>query len=1123
MMTGLRGESGAEQVTSLFALQKCPPFIIKLIHIVSMGACMSMSRKIATRIYLTFSLLILMLGSAELALSARPGSSPEAAALAGRITSLTGIERGVCAILGAGNSYLASELAGEGKFVVHMIDPDNSRVEADRKTADQQGLYGRYLSIESGSFSRLPYADNTLDLLVAFHGGVAGKLSKDEALRVLRPLGQALIMGEQAGKAELQKWLQGVDRAAGRIVENPGSWVVLTKPEPEGIDDWSHWEHAPDNNPVSVDKVITAPYMTQFFGLPYYISMPAITTVAGGRVFTAVGHIAHHEREEPWLNTLIAQNGYNGTNLWMRKLPDGYLVHRSAFIATDETFYMINPTGGGCLLLDPVTGEEKGRIQLPGVHGDLKWIALSRGVLYVLAGPQKDPPQTTVVRSPARAWSWNELSSGYYEKQIPWGFGHTVAAYELASGKVLWVHTEPKPIDSRGMVIGGGKLFYYSPETRIACLDALTGELKWENNDPAVRRLIEEPGRGLTSTPGFRTSTLVVYTPQALLYQGQTQMNVVALSTKDGSLLWRREKTINNPNILYVEGKAILGIGREGSTLAVDPLTGKTIEDLGFRKKYCARLTATDDSYFCRGQFEGLARFDKASGRLLFNGAVRPACNDGAIGANGLLYLGPWLCDCNLSLVGRVVFCPDKGFNFKPDLPWQKRLERGQGDFNKVVSLQSGEQDWPTYRGNNERSASTRATVLASADKLWESAPSGHFTPSSATAAGGLIFLGGDDCKVRAVEASTGRLKWVFYTAGPVLQPPTIWQGRAFFGSGDGYIYALEAATGRLLWRFRAAPAERRIMVYGALSSTWPVNTGVLVHQGVAYAAAGITDYDGTYVYALDAVTGELKWENVTCGHLDSQLRKGVSAQGALTVAGGRLWLAAGNIVSPASFDLKTGEYLGLMPRDGRPQANRGADIGVFAGRVVFVGGRLMYSPYENVIDPGNFTAFRLKEDGGADRISDFCVGRIPPAWNERKFVVVNSRYKMQWELEGKLLEGGQHMMPACFPVAAVEEYFKTGKVDSRSRWTFEGATDTDVISLAIAPNAVLAVSESWVLRDRNSKWALQALNPDDGSLLWEQELDGPALSGGLLVDRDGRVIVVLADGRLVCYAGGEV
>ena len=37
--------------------------------------------------------------------------------------------------------------------------------------------------------------------------------------------------------------------------------------------------------------------------------------------FKAFGHIAFKEREEPWLNTLAAFNGYNGTLLWRREIP----------------------------------------------------------------------------------------------------------------------------------------------------------------------------------------------------------------------------------------------------------------------------------------------------------------------------------------------------------------------------------------------------------------------------------------------------------------------------------------------------------------------------------------------------------------------------------------------------------------------------------------------------------------------------------------------------------------------------------------------------------------------------------------------------------------------------------
>ena len=52
------------------------------------------------------------------------------------------------------------------------------------------------------------------------------------------------------------------------------------------------------------------------------------------------------------------------------------------------------------------------------------------------------------------------------------------------------------------------------------------------------------------------------------------------------------------------------------------------------------------------------------------------ACNDGALPANGLLYLGPWQCDCNLSLIGNVARCSAGDFRFAVVATTAGRLER---------------------------------------------------------------------------------------------------------------------------------------------------------------------------------------------------------------------------------------------------------------------------------------------------------------------------------------------------------------------------------------------------------------------------------------------------------------
>jgi outer membrane protein assembly factor BamB len=1064
------------------------------------------------------AILVILLPAGARGAEVNPAALLTDAALAGRLLEMGGISKGICSVIGCESEALPIELARRSELVVHVWIPDASLVSRVRAAADAEGLLGKRVVAEKGDPARLPYADNLVDLVISstFSEADLSRVALREVLRALRP-GGAAVLGTGAGaddllpRAKLDSWLRdGGSDPSCASEEGSRLWARVVKPIPAGQDEWSHWEHGPDNNPVSTDSVIKAPYMTQWLGLPYYITMPAITTAAGGRVFLAMGHIAHHAREEDWLNTLIARRGHNGSILWTKKLPDGYLAHRSAFVATASDFYMIDPVEGGCLVMDPETGRLKKRIGVPGAEGDWKWMALEGGILFALAGKERDRPETTIVRSRNTHWSWGELSKGYYEPQVPWGFGSKLLAYDLGAEKVKWIQEETKDVDSRAMAIGGGKVFLYSPDSHARCLDAATGRVLWTNADSKLRELIEEPGRGLTSTPGFRTSCYCLYTPKALFFEAQTHMNVVAVSIEDGRVLWNRKKTTSNPNMLYLDGNLLVGIGPEGSTLALDPLTAELKGDLGFKKRSCARLTATPDSLFCRGWPEGLTRYDRATKKVLFNGAFRPSCNDGVIGANGLLYAGPWTCDCNLSIMGTVALCSAGDFQFARPAVEAERLEAAEGDISSVSALEAGAGDWPTYRGNAARSAGTSAIVGGNIRRLWSYSPPRPCEPTAPAAAGGLIFLAGSDGKVKALDAHNGTEKWAFATAGAILQPPTVWSGRAYVGSGDGHVYALEAATGRLLWRFRAAPVERRIQAYGALSSTWPVNTGVLVRDGVAYAAAGIIDFDGTYVYALDAITGKIRWENNTSGHLDPELRKGVSAQGILTAAEGRLWMPGGNVISPASYDLQTGRYLGPGPGNGSPQANRGEEIGILRGRYLVLGGRLQYSARRNVVDPGNFVCLEIQPDGSPGRGGPFAGSKIPPAWNEERIVLV----------------GGPGSVPKCYALDHLPRLIAEGERRQTKgvepAWVAPWRDGSDTVALALAGNAVLAVCEVPQPSNLAARWVVRCLSPEDGRVLWEHGLSGAALAGGLLVDRDGRIVVVLENGAAICFGPPE-
>ena len=49
-------------------------------------------------------------------------------------------------------------------------------------------------------------------------------------------------------------------------------------------------------------------------------------------------------------------------------------------------------------------------------------------------------------------------------------------------------------------------------------------------------------------------------------------------------------------------------------------------------------------------------------------------------------------------------------------------------------------------------------------------------------------------------------------------------------------------------------------------------------------------------------------------------------------------------------------------------------------------------------------------------------------------------------------------------------------------------------------------------------KSELVALDIEDGGMLWSQPLPSAPVAWGLAVDRNGRVIVALEDGKVLCF-----
>ncbi len=173
--------------------------------------------------------------------------------------------------------------------------------------------------------------------------------------------------------------------------------------------------------------------------------------------------------------------------------------------------------------------------------------------------------------------------------------------------------------------------------------------------------------------------------------------------------------------------------------------------------------------------------------------------------------------------------------------------------------------------------------------------------------AGGRMFLAFNEAdKVVALDARDGSEIWTFFTGGPVRFSPVVHEDSVLVASDDGYLYCLSAADGGLRWRFRGGPSERKIIGNGRVISSWPARGGPVVAEGTVYFAASIWPFMGTFIYALDAATGQVRWVNDgTSADYQKQPHSapafaGVAPQGQLTVSGDLLLVPGGRTLPAA-------------------------------------------------------------------------------------------------------------------------------------------------------------------------------------------------------------------------------
>ncbi len=949
------------------------------------------------------------------------------------------LPQGIVAVMGLPHGGVEEliEFCRNSECHVYFQAADDNTATTARQAAQSAGVLGRRLFVGSGSKS-IQLADNVADRVLA----VDSSTSKQEILRCLRPRGLG--------------WL-GDER--------------LVKPLPDGVDEWTHPYHGPDNNPQSTDQLVSGELRTQFIGYPKFSPMPEQSVIAGGRIYKAMGHIAHKANQNEMLNTLLCINAYNGTILWKRPLSPGFMLHRNTMIATDDALYMGDQES--CKVIDGETGEIRQQITVDKEISDgpvWKWMAAQQGILYALVGNSEDQIETQrAVRRGLGHWPWGMWDGhSYDDPQTSFGFGRTLVAIDLKTGQRLWHYRAPEFLDARAVCMNDSQIFCYCPGKFLAAIDVVSGQLEWKNTDADLLEAIGDNQPAQHYITGYATTCYMKCSNDYLFFSGPQRARLVVASARDGKLAW------TNPtgNLqLVLRDDAVWAAGPQDSDngMKLDYATGDILATFPARRA-CTRATGCLDSIFFRAQ-GGTIRVLTETSTAQHISPMRPPCQDGVLIAGGHLYWGPWMCGCELSLYGNIALGPAPRLAEESQYAPEQRFVCGT-NIDSVSPLQVHEDDWSRFRGDNARNDVSSVAIPGAVQLKWTQQICRDMLPTAPVTAGGMVFIADRSGVLRALD-QRGELVWQAHTAGPIYFPPAIAHDRVFVGSADGRVYAFAAQDGKFLWSYCVGPNDRRIPVFEQLISAWPVAGGVVVDGQTVYAAAGIAHYDGTHVVALDAFSGVVKASNSTSGTLEQQVNNGVSLQGNLSIVDGELQFLAGGVYETARYDLQSLACLNTPVSQVTSQF------------------RTAFYPYYP--EYGKYLSLDYQ-------CSDGCVLNHDASYEGSQFVNLSR----------------QPPLPPGIPKTEQEaaRWLRRGGKLPKSIW--QDTRNRRFTSFVVTDEALLATGHPDEAEDSPF---LVSMNTIDGSDVWLQELPALAVTGGTAIDHLGQVYVALENGQLQCYA----
>jgi outer membrane protein assembly factor BamB len=986
---------------------------------------------------------------------------------------------GLCLNLGCGDGKLAAEIVQKTAYSVFALAKDDADCAKARQALDQTGLYGIRATAVTGSLKPLPFPKCYGNLIVS--DDFQDTLDLKEVFRILNPNGLAVIGG---GKTDAGKLKAALDAAGIKNYKIVGNYATFRGKMPEGSDDWTHYGHGPDNIRTSHETTIRPPFRTQWIrSSPAYddkaVQYPAIAQgVIVYRPTTVSGEKDHY----------YAIDAFNGSLLWDRQASGGHNNYRYALV--DGVYY--GTEGNVIVALDAATGVKKMEF---GKGFYWQWIAVENGALYALA----TTPATT--------------NFGL------WGMCSLLSAFDLKSGEALWKYEGKLPIQMASATLDGKDGLYFFDVEKVDagkdaiykgtahCLEAKTGQERWHADLGPLY-----PACNGMNAAGYIDGKYFVWCCK----DGKNPQGTKSFDGKTGQLAkeYQGLHSYGEGNVgplLFVKGKIYSNWNAGHNPYrCVDQATGaeeKTpIDHAGATD---STGNASDTTLYSGG--EGGRVYDLPTGKVWNQDFFRTSDYSCPYPANGLLFWFSTVCHCPHAFAAPMAAEP-AGLDWTPpvvDKDMALRLITGPAFATPLAD--DGKEEWTHYRGNPGHTGEAATAPKAPLAMGWERKLAGSpaltagVRLTAPSFGGGLVYVASREGMVWGLDEKTGEIRWRFLCGAGVRVTPAFGQGRVLFGSDDGWVYNLDAKTGQLAWRFRVAPEERYIHVEGQINSIWPSAAGVIVESNVAYCAAGLLPYDGTYLYALDVKTGKPVWAK-RIG--DGEQTDG-APQGIMALAGDTIVIPVRKGQGSRAYRKTDGTNIPWYTGPGRRFWTFGLDAIADGDVWLYGGGRHSNDEAENRRQrsrPQPFALMDLKTGWPVAKPGDaykaFAAGNVAPVLGKKTIVGDGVGY------DRKLF---------CETVVNNPKDIAEAKVWTIPFWA-QAVAPKDELNPSAQKTWALALAGDVVLAGGVSEVVAFEAKPD-GKELGRVTVPGRIFRNSLAVASDGKVFVVTEEGGVYCLA----